>query len=167
MLHAVKHRFYDSHPGLPHDPDTDQFEVTRPIHTDTAHILVVAIGAFFGTLARYEIGILLPDKKSGWPMATFIINLSGAFILGLLLQALANHGKDKGGRRVLRLLIGTGFCGAYTTYSSLATGTALLMRDNHLIVSLAYAGISVVGGIIAAALGIQVPTKHHKRKRAS
>lgn len=159
MLEKITHRFYDSHPELPFDPDTDQDKAIRPIHTDPVHMLIVAVGAFFGTLARYEIGTLLPTKHDDWPLATFLINISGAFVLGLLLESLASRGKDEGGRRVVRLLIGTGFCGGYTTYSSLATSAALLVRDNHLLASITYIAVSIVCGIIAAALGIQVAAR--------
>lgn len=164
MSQNASQHLQDSHPDLPLDPDADQMAATQPIHTDPVHIATVAVGAFFGTLARYYIGVLLPTKEGSLPLATLVINISGAFILGLLLEALAKQGKDVGRRRTLRLLIGTGFCGAYTTYSSLATGAALLVRDNHLILSTAYALISVISGIVAAALGIQVASiAHHQR----
>jgi CrcB protein len=161
-MEKFKRRFYDSHPRLPLDPDSDQFEIVRPIHTDTAHIVVVAIGAFFGTLARYAIGPL-PDGN-GLPVGTLLINISGAFLLGLLLQALLHQGKDEGMRRVLRLLLGTGFLGAFTTYSSLATSVVLLAKGSHIAVAITYAGVSVVAGVIACAGGIQLATYRHRRK---
>lgn len=164
VIHHIKGRFYDSHPALPLDPDSDQFEVVRPIHTDSAHILIVGIGAFFGTLARYEIGLWLPSGKYGWPTATLLINVVGAFLLGLLLQALLHQGKDEGGRRILRLILGTGFTGAFTTYSSLATSVVLLTRSNEAALAILYAVTSVVLGIIAGAFGIWTATMHHKRR---
>lgn len=157
-------RFYDSHPQLPLDPDSDQLKIVRPIHTDSAHIVLVGMGAFFGTLARYQIGEWLPAEKDGWPMATFLINVVGAFLLGLLLQVLLQHGKDEGGRRILRITFGTGFMGAFTTYSSLATSVAVLSRDNHILLAVLYGGVSVLLGIGAGALGIGIATHRHKRR---
>jgi CrcB protein len=164
IKHHIVRRFYDSHPYLPLDPDSDQLVIVRPIHTDWAHIAIVGIGAFFGTLARYEIGLWLPNGKSGWPTATLLINVAGAFLLGLLLQALLHYGKDVGGRRILRLTLGTGFMGAFNTYSSLATSVVLFGRDEKLTLAIMYAAVSVVLGIMAAAFGIWTATNHHKRK---
>lgn len=160
----IQRRFYDSHPNLPLDPDSDQFKVVRPVHTDWMHIAIVGIGAFAGTLARYEIGILIPTDMNGWPTATLLVNIVGAFLLGLLLQTLLHHGKDEGARRVLRLTVGTGFMGAFTTYSSLATSSVLLVRSNELGLAMVYAVGSVVLGILACALGIWFATTHHKRR---
>lgn len=159
----LKRRFYDSHQNLPLDPDSDQLKVVRPIHTDWAHIAIVGIGAFFGTLARYELGMLIPNDRNGWPTATLLVNVAGAFLLGLLLQALLHRGKDEGGRRILRLTLGTGFMGAFTTYSSLATGVVSLTRSNEVMLAVSYALVSVVLGITACALGIWIATNSHKR----
>ena len=69
---------------------------------------------------------LLPFEGAGWPWATFMINLAGAFILGALLEGLARSGGDTGWRQRVRLFAGTGFCGAFTTYSTLALEVSLL-----------------------------------------
>lgn len=163
-MERFKRKFYDSHPKLPLDPDSDQLKVVRPIHTDTSHIAVVALGAFFGTYARYELGTLIPTGTNGWPTATFLINISGAFFLGLLLQALLQAGRDEGGRRIVRLTIGTGFMGAFTTYSSLATCIVLLIRQHCIGEATFYAISSVVLGIIACAIGIQLATSRHEAR---
>lgn len=162
-MERFKRRFYDSHPQLPLDPDSDQLQAARPMHTDAAHMAVVAMGGFFGTLARYEIGLWLPSRTSDLPIATLLINIAGAFVLGLLLQVLTHHGKDEGGRRIVRLALGTGFLGAFTTYSSLATSVVVLARGGELGLAAFYAVLSVVLGIIAGACGIWLATTHHKR----
>jgi CrcB protein len=160
MKHASKRPQHDSHPGLLLDPDVEQKRIVRPVHTDPFHILVVAGGAFFGTLARYGIGDLLASSKTTWPAAIFGVNILGAFVLGLLLQTLQNHGSDTGNRRLIRLGLGTGFLGAFTTYSSLAVGTATLARDHQPVIAAVYAIGSVLGGIVVASLGIQIATRH-------
>jgi CrcB protein len=164
MVKKFIRRFYDSHPNLPLDPDSDQLHVVRPIHTDPAHIMVVAFGAFFGTLARYEIGLLLPSSKDGWPVATFFVNVAGAFLLGWLLQMLLYRGKDEGVRRIARLLFGTGFLGSFTTYSSLASGAVLLMRDGSTLLAVGYALLSVLFGMVACAAGIWLATMRYERR---
>lgn len=68
-MEKFKRRFYDSHPQLPLDPDSEQLQATRPMHTDAAHIAVVAFGGFFGILARYEVGLWIPNSTSDLPVA--------------------------------------------------------------------------------------------------
>lgn len=157
-MERFKRKFYDSHPQLPLDPDSDHLKVVRPIHTDTSHIAIVAFGAFFGTYARYELGVLIPNGTNGWPTATLLINVAGAFALGLLLQTLLQGGRDEGGRRILRLTLGTGFLGAFTTYSSLATGVAVLAQHHKLVEASAYALSNVALGILACMFGIWLAT---------
>lgn len=118
---------------------------------------------FSERFARYSISQWLPAHQNDWPVAIFFINIIGAFLLGLLLQALLHRGKDEGGRRILRLLIGTGFLGAFTTYSSLATGVILLAHDNAVVSAVSYATVSVVVGVIACMLGIRMATFHYTR----
>lgn len=97
---------------------------------------------------------MLPHDGTGWPTGTFVINLAGAAVLGGLLEALARLGPDSGWRRRTRVLVGTGVCGAFTTYSTLALEASLLVRDGAAGLAAGYAAASVVGGIIAAWVGI-------------
>lgn len=138
------------------------------LHTQPLLIVLVAMGGMAGTAARYGIGAALPTPSDGWPTTTFVVNVVGAFILGALLEALARSGPDSGWRRRWRLLLGTGFCGAFTTYSSLAVQTDLLLRHNALALALAYGVTSVVGGFVATTVGIavaagRVPRREHPK----
>ncbi|MGG1677016.1 fluoride efflux transporter CrcB [Neobacillus sp. NRS-1170] len=74
------------------------------------HLIIVGIGGFFGAVARYSISKRL-NHKSGLPMGTLTVNLSGAFLLGVITGAKADI--------IIVLLFGTGFMGAYTTFSTL------------------------------------------------
>ena len=115
--------------------------------------LIVALGGTFGTLSRYGIAQgVHPDTL--FPLATFLVNLTGSFLLGALLATLIVRGDDIGHRRTLRLLLGTGFLGGYTTYSALAVETDTLLRTDHVALGLAYAVATVVGGLLAAFAGI-------------
>ncbi|MET0821427.1 MAG: CrcB family protein [Aeromicrobium sp.] len=114
--------------------------------------LVVGGGAA-GSLARYGLGEWL-NPGHELPVGTLLVNVTGAFVLGALLAALALRGDDSGRRRQARLLLGTGFLGGYTTYSSLAVETDALMRDGHAALGAAYAMGSVVLGLVAALAGV-------------
>lgn len=119
-----------------------------------------------GTLARYALENVVPAPDK-WPLPTLLINVSGALLLGMLLEGLARRGDDSGHRRVLRLLLGTGVMGAFTTYSTLALEANMLLDGQHLGQALLYLGLSLIGGVMAAALGIWVAVKvfpHHGKQ---
>jgi CrcB protein len=82
-----------------------------------------------------------------------LVNVAGAFALGLLLAALARRGPDRGRRRMLRLLLGTGLLGGFTTYSTLAVDTAGLLGAGGLVAGGGSALLTVVAGLGGAALG--------------
>lgn len=165
VMHHIKRRFYDSHPELPLDPDAPQSgRHGRPIHLTLPLQMVVFVGGCFGALARYGVMLLVPNVEGSWPLATFIVNLLGAFLLGVLLEALERRGKDEGGRRLLRLGLGTGFLGAFTTYSALAVEVDLLAKDDRLYMAATYAIVTTLAGILLCMLGIWAAGNHHRRK---
>jgi fluoride exporter len=125
----------------------------------------VAAGGFVGTAARYGLTLLEPARSGTWPWPTFIANLAGAFVLGALLQGLARSGPDAGWRQRIRLLLGTGFCGALTTYSTLATEADLLVRSHDRWLALGYLGTTLVGGLVATVGGVAAATGHHRYRR--
>ncbi|MFT8638089.1 MAG: CrcB family protein [Pseudoclavibacter sp.] len=116
---------------------------------------VIAVGGTVGTMARIGMEQAFP-KSTGWPVTTLSINLAGAFLLGLLTEGLARSGADLGWRKVLRLGLGTGVMGGFTTY-----GTFILEADSYLrsgldLQGVSYLLVSVVLGLVAAGLGTLV-----------
>ncbi|GAB48780.1 fluoride efflux transporter FluC [Mobilicoccus pelagius] len=131
----------------------------RPPHRDPRLLAAVFVGGAIGTLLRAAVGTALPAAAGTWPWATFLVNLTGAFLLGLLLESLARSGPDVGGRRTLRLFAGTGLLGGYTTYSTFA------VEITHLAAApaLAYATLTVSGGLLAAIAGVLL-ARHRTRR---
>ncbi len=125
----------------------------RPHHTDPLLIASVAAGGAVGSLARYGLSRAVP-VAGGWPLGTLVENLVGAFLLGLLLQALALRGAETPRLRWLRLTLGTGVLGGFTTYSALALETRDLLADGRAGVALAYAVVTVVGGTVTCLAGV-------------
>ncbi len=141
---------------LPIDPDIEPEELPRRRKSrwprlQAGVVLAVFVGGFFGGLARYGIGDAAPTPNSGFPYSTFAINLSGAFLLALLLVLLLEVLPPT---RFLRPALGTGFLGAYTTFSSLATSTDQLAAHGHAGLAVAYAGSSLFGGLACASFGL-------------
>lgn len=123
---------------------------------------VVGLGGGLGSVARYGVAQWLP-ATTGFPWSTFVVNLAGALILGVLLELLTRAGSDDGGRRQLRLLVGTGFCGGLTTYSTLAVEADLLVRRHCDGLAATYAISSVAAGIAVAAIGIAIADRTGRR----
>ena len=105
-----------------------------------------------GVAGREAIILAVPTLGS-IPIAILIVNLVGAFLLGLLVESLAQRGPDVGRRRSLRLLLGTGTLGGFTTYSALAADGAVLLGSDPTTGVLYLLGTLLFGGI-AAFLGI-------------
>lgn len=137
----------DSHAELPLDPDV-------PLHHRPSAWAWVVAGGLIGTGLRWTAEEAMPAPDGGWPWATFLVNLLGAFVLGALLEFLARAGSDVGWRRRVRIFAGTGICGAFTTYSTLALEVTDLGRHGVPWVGLAYGVTSVVAGIITTWAGI-------------
>lgn len=137
----------------------------RPVHLHPGFVLVVISGGVFGALARYGLSTVLPSPGS-WPLPTLIINLAGAFLLGALLEALVRRGPDAGRLRMIRLLAGTGFMGALTTYSTMALETNTLFGAGRTTDAVAYVAATVIGGAVATVTGIRVSAGHHTRMTA-
>jgi fluoride exporter len=112
-------------------------------------IVVVLVGGAIGTLARERLGHLNPTSTAGFPVGTFIANVSGAFGLGLLIGALDRVRTS----RLARPLIATGFFGAYTTFSTFAVEIVRRVKDHHVPMAVAYAVVTVLLGLVLATFG--------------
>jgi len=113
--------------------------------------LAVAIAGFFGAITRAALGKATKALVlTVFPLGTFIINLTGCFILSfflrLTLERLEINPK-------LRLAIGTGFLGAYTTFSTFAVESIDLVKSDQMWVSLAYILGTSLGCVILAWIG--------------
>ena len=116
---------------------------------------MVGLGGAFGTLTRAlltDLGGTRFSLTSG--SATMIINIAGCLLLGGLLELLVRLGPDHGRRRVLRLLLGTGFLGGFTTYSTLALVVAEQLRAGAWVGGVGYGMGSLLAGLVACTAGI-------------
>lgn len=114
--------------------------------------LLVGLGGFVGANARYLTGRWVDSVAGGrFPLGTFAINVSGSLLLGLLGGVLAARLVPHGDH--LRLALGVGFLGAYTTFSTFEFETHALLEDGAWWSASAYAGASVVVGLLAVRLG--------------
>lgn len=113
-------------------------------------IAAIFAGGSAGTAIRAALESAAPHDAGQWPWATFAINISGAFILAALLEYLALTGPDEGWRKLIRLGVGTGVLGGFTTYSTFAVETVEAMQAGAYGIALLYSCGSIAGGCLAA-----------------
>ena len=114
---------------------------------------MAVLGGMLGTTARAHLEESFAAPAGSWPWATFGINMVGSFVLGLLLEVLARTGADEGWRRAVRVGVGTGVIGGFTTYSTFIVETGLLLRGGHWGTAAGYALASLVLGLVSAWAG--------------
>lgn len=114
-------------------------------------VVSLAFGGALGAIARYAISLGLPTDAGRFPWGTFFINVSGSFVLGFLLIMLIEQFPQG---RLARPVIGTGFVGAYTTFSTFMVESVELVRAGDPETALAYLGASLVVGLAAVFIGM-------------
>jgi CrcB protein len=115
---------------------------------DGRELAAVFGGGFLGAVARAGLVEALPHDASEWPWATFLVNVAGAFALGYLVTRLQERLPLSAYRRPF---LGTGLCGALTTFSSMQLELLRMLDGRHLALAAGYAAASVVAGFLAVA----------------
>jgi CrcB protein len=108
-------------------------------------LLAVFAGGIVGTLARAEVARLLPASGDAWPWATFAVNCAGAFLIGLLVTRLQERLPPA---RFGRPFVGTGLCGALTTFSTFQVEILRIAHDGHVLLAAGYLVASVATGLV-------------------
>ncbi|ERI92526.1 protein CrcB [Clostridiales bacterium oral taxon 876 str. F0540] len=116
--------------------------------------IFIGLGGILGAISRYLVkNIHISGYKEAIPLNTFIINITGAFLLAFLLTtALEVRKIDED----IKLGIGTGFLGAYTTFSTMCKETVGLLKSGYYFSAVSYIGFSTLLGLAAAYFGVIV-----------
>lgn len=132
---------------------------------------LVLAGGFCGTVVRYllskpllALADALPGAHAGFPYDILLINLTGAFVIGLLFGAF-EHGAPLSPDA--RLTLGTGFLGSYTTFSSFMVGAATLLARGQIAIALLYLCGAMAAGITVAMVGYALSGAAIERQRAA
>ena len=118
-------------------------------------IVLVGLGGFIGAVGRYKLSGLVLHHTADWrfPLSTFIVNVVGCFIIGVLSGLAEKHDFFTSDVRVFLL---PGIVGGFTTFSAFAYEGVFLMRRGESHVALSYAALSVICGFFAVWLGIRL-----------
>jgi len=150
----------DNVPRIPFDPDVEvgydddlgpDPRQRRARQVQTIIVAALACGGVLGAVSRYAISLAVPTETGRFPWGTFLINISGSAVLGFLLILVIEQ-FPRG--RLARPVIGTGFLGAYTTFSTFMVEAVELIRDGHPETAVAYLAASVFAGLSAVWAGM-------------
>ena len=115
------------------------------------NILIIGIGGFVGAVSRYGLALWIGQRWGrAFPLGTFVINVSGSFLIGLLMTLMAERFTVN---PQWRLLLVVGFLGAYTTFSTFEYETGSLLKDGEWTFAMLNIILSVVAGFAALKLG--------------
>jgi len=125
----------------------------RPLggRAEPSILLAIAIGGGLGTLARYGVSRIIHISKDTFPWATFVTNLTGAFVIGVFLTLLLERFPPT---RFPRPFFAIGFLGGFTTFSTMAVETVTLCKDGYPVLGIGYLLASVFAGLACCYLGI-------------
>jgi CrcB protein len=116
--------------------------------------LLISVGGIVGANARYLVSLWAARRWPGaFPAGTFIVNVTGSLLLGFVTAFAAARLSDSPD---VRLLVGIGFCGAYTTFSTFTFESLVLARQRAHAPALLNVAGSVVAGVVAGAAGIML-----------
>ena len=118
---------------------------------DRSALAVVAAGGVVGSLGRWAVGLALPHADGDFPWSTFLVNVSGALAMGLLVEFLVAR---PGTHRLARPFVGVGVLGGWTTFSALAVDAVGLAAGHHLQTAILYVGATFLVGTLAVAAGV-------------
>jgi CrcB protein len=116
---------------------------------DQRELAAIFAGGFVGAVARAGLGQALPAGGPDWPWATFIVNVAGAFMLGYFATRLQERLPLSAYRRPF---LGTGICGALTTFSTMQLELLRMLDSDCFGLALGYATASIVAGFAAVVL---------------
>jgi CrcB protein len=128
------------------------------LQVDRRELVAIFAGGFVGAVARALLAEWVPHRASQWPWATFAVNVAGAIALGYFVTRLQERLPLSAYRRPL---LGTGFCGALTTFSTLQIELLDMLDTGRVGLAAAYAASSIVAGF----LGVAAATNAVRRAR--
>jgi CrcB protein len=114
--------------------------------------LAIGLGGALGAVARAALGLWLNPKEGGaLPWGTFAANLLGSLALGFLVGLLLSERMTS---PTTRALLATGFCGAFTTFSTFSMETVNLARNGHALTAVLYVGLTLALCLVGSILGL-------------
>ncbi|HVV08970.1 fluoride efflux transporter CrcB [Amycolatopsis sp.] len=138
----------------------EKTEVAEPVALRVRHqawwrthgpvLAVISLGGGIGALARYGLVQLLPTRPGQLPWGTFVVNVSGCFLIGVLMVLITEVWTA---HRLVRPFLGVGILGGYTTFSTYANEIRALLQPGTVLIAVAYLLMSLAGAMLAVVCG--------------
>ena len=114
------------------------------------NVLIIGIGGFLGAVTRYGVAVWIGQRWGrSFPLGTFVINITGSFLIGLLMTLMTERIIEN---PQWRLLLVVGFLGAYTTFSTFEYETGALLKDSEWL----FAGLNVIGSVFVGFIALKL-----------
>jgi fluoride exporter len=136
----------ERHESIKDSPHASASAPVRSLSLDRQELAAIFAGGFIGAIARAALTQSLLARPDEWPWATFIVNLLGAAMLGYFITRLQERLPPSLYRRAF---LGTGICGALTTFSTVMLQLAQMLEAGHVALAIAYCAASLAGGFAA------------------
>jgi CrcB protein len=118
------------------------------------NFLIVGLGGAVGSMLRYAVQkIFQVQSAAAFPTGTLLVNIAGCFLIGILWSMIS---RSLTWNEEMKLLLMTGFCGGFTTFSAFTLEGIGLLKENKMALFLIYLTASVVGGLLATFIGIRI-----------
>jgi len=118
------------------------------------NFLIVGLGGSAGSMLRYAVQkIFQVQSVAVFPTGTLLVNIAGCFLIGILWSMVS---RSLTWNEEMKLLLMTGFCGGFTTFSAFTLEGIGLLKENKTVLFLIYLTASVLGGLVATFIGIRI-----------
>jgi CrcB protein len=135
------------------DPDVDLRAPgprrERRVHWDV--LAVIAVGGMAGASGRYALELAWPTPAGSWPWATFVTNASGCLLIGMLMVYVVEAGRA---HPLIRPFVGVGVLGGFTTFSTYAVQSVVLVDDGHAGLAVGYLFGTLAAALVAVTAGV-------------
>lgn len=136
------------------DPDVDlhvPLDRSELVRHHVSTLAAIAVGGALGAVARQLVGEALPTVPGAFPWGTFLINVGGSWLIGILMAIL---GLRPAPHRLLRPFLGVGILGGFTTFSTYAVQSHELVRSGYPLVAIGYLSATWLAALLAVVAGV-------------
>jgi CrcB protein len=118
------------------------------------NFLIVGLGGAVGSMLRYAVQkFFQAQTAAAFPTGTLLVNIAGCFLIGILWSMIS---RSLTWNEEMKLLLMTGFCGGFTTFSAFTLEGIGLLKENRTVLFVIYLTASVLGGLLATFIGIRI-----------
>ncbi|MGD9986921.1 fluoride efflux transporter CrcB [Pseudonocardia sp.] len=139
-------------------------DALAPLRGQGPAVVAVALGGAVGAIARWAVGLALPTPAGTFPLATFLVNVLGCFLIGVVVVAVTELTTA---HPLVRPFLATGILGGFTTFSTYSVDAQHLVAAGRIGTAFTYLGATLAAAVVAAWLGLAAARFLGRRMRPS